>query len=323
MAQCKKSQEQLTNHTQNLTSMRIVKQFNWSVRAALLTLSSLATWLAAQAATDTQPSETKGASTPLVSSASASLSSADVAKELQNPVGGLISVPLESRMDFGPASTLRYTLNLQPVIPFEVTPDWLVVSRTILPFVYSQKPAGSPSLDNVGESPVGNGAKVGGIGDLTQSFFLAPKEPMNGWIWGAGPVLRLPTASRSEFGEGRWGAGPTAVLLRQDAAWTWGMLANHIWSCAGWGPRSVSTTYLQPFLAYTTESLTSFGLGTETAYDWTGRQWMVPLDVSVSQLVNVGRMPVDIGLGVRAYAQRPDGGPDWGLKLSITFVFPK
>jgi hypothetical protein len=254
----------------------------------------------------------------------AKLSDADLAKELQNPVGGLISVPLESRLDFGPGSTLRYTLNFQPVVPFEVTPNWLVVSRTILPFIYSQTPAGGePSFDNVGESPVGKGAKVGGIGDITQSFFIAPKEPMNGWIWGAGPVLRLPSASRAEFGEGRWGLGPTAVVLRQDGPWTYGMLANHIWSVAGWGPKTVSTTYLQPFLAYTTDSLTSFGVGVESGYDWTDRQWAVPLDASISQLVQIGHMPVDIGIGGRIYAQRPDGGPSWGLKLSITLVFPK
>ena len=120
---------------------------------------------------------------------------------------------------------------------------------------------------------------------MTQSFFFAPKEPTSGWIWGAGPVLRLPTASREFFGDGKWGAGPTAVVLRQEGAWTFGMLANHIWSFAGWGPDNVSITALQPFLAYTTDSLTTFGLGSESGYDWVNGQWVVPLDVTVSQLV--------------------------------------
>ena len=217
----------------------------------MLGLSTLTVPLVAQAQTVGHLSEEAGAK----------LSDADLAKDLQNPVANMISVPLESRLDVGPGSTTRYTMNLQPVVPFKLTEDWSVVSRTIVPFVYQQAPAGEPNLDNPGESPVGKGPKLGGLGDITQSFFFAPKEPTYGWIWGAGPVFRLPSASRSVFGDGMWGAGPTAVALRQDGPWTYGMLANHIWSFAGWGPENVNTTYLQPFLAYTTASLTTFGVG--------------------------------------------------------------
>jgi hypothetical protein len=251
-------------------------------------------------------------------------SNVKLAKELHNPMADLITVPVESRVDAGPGSTRRYTLNILPDMPFELTSDWLLVSRSELPLVYATKPVeGKPSLDNVGESPVGNGPSVGGMGDITQSFFLAPMEPMEGWIWGAGPVLRLPTASREAFGEGRWGAGPTADILRQDGAWSYGVLASHIWSYAGWGPTRVSATYLEPFLAYTTASLTTIGLRTESGYDWVNGYWVVPLDASVSQLVRIGDQPVEVGLGARLYAERPDGGPDWGLSLKFTFMFDK
>ena len=273
-----------------------------------LALSSLAFNSIAQAQTNNQNTDKENFAAA-IGEGSAPLSEADLAKDLQNPVADLISVPLESRFDFGPGSTLRYTLNIQPVIPFELGPDWSVVSRTILPVVYA-------------ESPVAGGPALGGIGDITQSFFFAPKQPVAGWILGAGPVLRLPTASRDIFGEGRWGAGPTAVALRQDGPWTYGALVNHVWSFAGWGPKNVNTSYVQPFLAYTTDTLTTVGVGSEAGYDWTDHQWTVPLDVSVSQLVQIGKLPVEFGLGVRYYAQRPSGGPNWGLKFSMTFVFP-
>jgi hypothetical protein len=44
---------------------------------------------------------------------------AELAKKLQNPVASLISVPLQSNWDFGigPENAMRYTLNVQPVIP--------------------------------------------------------------------------------------------------------------------------------------------------------------------------------------------------------------
>lgn len=284
---------------------------------AVLGLLTFAVHPAAQA-------QTLGHALPVADEAMTKLSDADLAKEMQNPVGGVISVPLENRVDFGPGSLWRYTMNAQPVVPFEIQRDWLLVSRTILPVVYASTPVGGePSFDNVEVSALANGPKRGGLGDITQSFFLAPKEAMDGWIWGAGPVLRLPSATREEFGQGRWGAGPTAVALRQDGPWTYGMLANHIWSFAGWGPENVNTTYLQPFLAYTTDSLTTFSLGSETAYDWVQRQWVVPIDLGVSQLVRIGGMPLQLGLGARLYADRPDGGPDWGLTFTITFMFPK
>jgi hypothetical protein len=47
-----------------------------------------------------------------------------------------------------------------------------------------------------------------------------PIEPVKptagGWIWGAGPVLLLPTATDDLLGAEKWGAGPTAVALRQQ-----------------------------------------------------------------------------------------------------------
>ena len=73
-----------------------------------------------------------------------------------------------------------------------------------------------------------------GIGDVVQSLFISPKAPAaSGWIWGAGPVFLLPTGSDRLLTADKWGAGPTAVMLKQDRGWTYGALANHIWSFAG------------------------------------------------------------------------------------------
>src|SRR5206468_3618933 len=95
-----------------------------------------------------------------------------------------------------------------------------------------------------------------GLGDTTQSFFLSPKKPVCGWVIGAGPVLYYPTATDSVLGAGKWGVGPTIVVLRQEHGWTYGILANQIWSYAGWGDMAVNSTFLQPFLTYTTKKKT-------------------------------------------------------------------
>ena len=43
----------------------------------------------------------------------------------------------------------------------------------------------------------------------------------------------------------------------------------------------------------------------------------------VSQLFKVGELPMQLTVGGRYYADAPSGGPDWGLRAVLTFLFPK
>lgn len=134
----------------------------------------------------------------------------------------------------------------------------------------------------------------------------------------------MPTDTDRLLGSEKWGAGPTAVVLWQASGWTYGMLANHIWSFAGNDDRrGVSSTFLQPFLSYTTKDAWTFGLNTESSYDWNRHQWSTPLNATVTKLVKLGTQPVSIGGGVRYWAASPDSGPHgWGARLIVTFLFP-
>jgi hypothetical protein len=237
---------------------------------------------------------------------------AELAKKLQNPVASLISVPIQNNWDFGigPENALRYWANIQPVIPFSLNDDLNLITRTIVPIIYA-------------ESPVAGGDNATGLGDILQSFFFSPKQPVGGWTVGVGPAFLYPSATDSALGGGKWGAGPTVVALQQKKGWTYGVLANHLWSFAGWGDNNVSATFLQPFVSFTTKKQTTFGLNTESSYDWMRRQWIVPLNLTVGQLVKIGKQRVQFVIGGRYYAEKPDGGPDWGLRFVAIFLFPK
>jgi hypothetical protein len=240
---------------------------------------------------------------------------ADLAKKLSNPVASLISVPFQFNYDsgYGPLDGDRAVLNIQPVIPISINDDWNVISRTILPVIWQNDIAG-------------NSGSQFGLGDITQSFFFSPKEPgPGGIVWGAGPVFLLPTATDTMLGSGKWGLGPTAVVLKQDGPWTYGALANHIWSVAGNSDRpDISSTFLQPFISYTTPDAWTFSLNTESTYDWKNDQWAVPINFSVAKLLKFGEQPVSFQVGARYWAEAPENGPNgWGFRAGITFLFPQ
>ena len=243
-------------------------------------------------------------------------SSEELAKKLSNPVAALISVPIQVNYDdeIGKAELgKKWTINVQPVIPIEINTHWNVISRTIVPLV-SQT-----------DIFAGSG-RQSGLGDVVQSLFFSPKAPTaGGWIWGAGPVFLLPTGTDDLLSGGKWGAGPTAVVLRQKDGWTFGALGNHIWSFAGDSARSpISATFVQPFVSFTTKTATTYGLNTESTYDWKSSRWTVPLNVSVSQVLKVGDQLISVGGGLRYWAQAPDSAPSgWGARVVVTLLFPK
>jgi len=241
---------------------------------------------------------------------------AELAKKLANPVASLISVPVQYNYDeYGGANdgAAAHVLNIQPVIPFSLNANWNLITRTIVPLIDRQ----DFPLSAMNES---------GLGDIVASQFFSPKSPTaGGWIWGAGPVELLPTATDDVLGSERWGLGPTAVVLKQMGPWTIGFLGNHVWSVAGDDDRAdINATSLQPFVSYTTRTKTTIGLVTESTYDWEAEQWSVPVIAQVAQLFKIGPQILQLAVGAKYWADAPDNGPEgWGLRAQLTFLFPK
>jgi hypothetical protein len=238
---------------------------------------------------------------------------ADLAKKLSNPVASLISVPFQFNYDtgYGPKDAERVVLNIQPVIPFSISEDWNVIVRTIVPVIYQGALADGVDSDF-------------GMGDVVQSFFFSPKEPVGGWILAVGPVALWPTGTEPALRSEQFGLGPTVLALRQEKGWTYGALANQIWGVTESDDHpDVNATFVQPFVSYTWPTATTLALNTEATYDWTSEQWTVPVNLIGSQLVKIGGKPVQFSLGGKYYAESPDGGPEWGVRFVVTLLFPK
>ncbi len=142
----------------------------------------------------------------------------ELARSVQNPVANLISVPFQNNanFDFGPREKTQNVLNVQPVVPFELSGDWNLITRTIVPIV------SQPSLFKGQDRETG-------FGDTTFSAFLSPVKPGK-LIWGTGPVVLLPTASDDRLGSDKWGIGPSAVFLTMPGNWVLGSLLSQVWS---------------------------------------------------------------------------------------------
>ena len=261
-------------------------------------------------------------STALIGTLSAALSlpahaanEADLAKQLANPVAALISVPVQFNFDreIGPAREgTRMTANIQPVVPFSLNEDWNIISRTILPVVHQS------------DIFPGAGSQTG-LGDMLQSLFFSPKAPgPGGVIWGVGPAVLIPTGTNSLLTADRWAAGPTAVALRQTGHWSYGILANHLWSMGGGSGRDINQTILQPFVSYLAGGGWTFGMNLEASRDWEREQWSVPINFSASKLLKVGNQMLSVGAGVGYWMESPEAGPHgWRFRAVVTWLFPK
>jgi hypothetical protein len=239
----------------------------------------------------------------------------ELAKAAQNPVANMISLPLQNNtnFNFGPREKTQNVLNIQPVWPFTLNQDWNLITRTIMP-VISQPPL-FPGDD-----------RENGLGDIIFTAFLSPANPGK-IIWGAGPVLLLPTATDEKLGTKKWGAGPSAVALTIRGPWVFGALANHIWSFAGDGNRDdVNQTLIQPFVNYNLPEGWYLVSSPIITADWkadSDNTWTVPLGGGIGKVFRIGRLPVNTSAQAFYNVEKPDFGADWSLRVQLQFLFPK
>jgi hypothetical protein len=261
---------------------------------------------------------------PLLTSALASLvpagpavsqETADaLAQQLSNPIANLISVPFQFNAAFGGGPDddgQWYTLNIQPVIPLSIAPDWNLIVRTIVPVMGRED---VPPLNS----------SEWAFGNTLQSFFFSPKAPTaGGLIWGVGPAFNYPTTTDPLFGPSEWGGGPTAVALIQKGPWTTGVLANQVWSFDNTNdPDGINAFFVQPFLAYALGKGWTLNANIQASYNWNAEQWTAPLNAGFSKVFTVGRQPMSFGVNGTYYLASPDGGPEWGVQSTLTFLFP-
>jgi hypothetical protein len=221
-----------------------------------------------------------------------------------------------TNFNLGPLEKTQNVLNIQPVYPVQLDEDWNLITRTIIPVI--SQPATVPGQD-----------RENGLGDIQFSAFLSPRAPTSGgWIWGAGVITQLDTASDDRLGQGALGLGPTAVALRSRNAWLYGALINNVWSVSkDSGRPDVNQMLLQPFVNYNFPDRPGRYLvfAPIVTADWEaddGNTWTVPVGLGIGQITEFGEQPVNLQASYYYNVKKPDNGADYQIRLQIQFLFP-
>jgi hypothetical protein len=241
----------------------------------------------------------------------------DLPHRSENPIARLINVPLQNNFNFGvgPGRDLQYILNLQPVIPTDLSEDWYLIHRFILPITTQP------------ETAVGQGGAFG-LGDLQYQLYLSPSPGRpTVFIWGLGPIFSFATATNTLLGSGRSSVGPTGTFRISEGPWLVGVLANQLWSySANLGTASVSQLLIQPFINFNFPGgwyLASVPIMTANWKAESGQKWTIPVGGGFGKIVELVSLPVNASLQAFWNAAHPDNGPTWQLRAQFQLLFPR
>jgi hypothetical protein len=287
--------------------------FNIGMVLAALVYAAIAPSARAQSAATSAPPQVHidPVSAPKPDEASA------LAEKLQNPIADLISFPLQNDTNFnvGPNKGTQDILNIQPVIPIHINQDWNVITRTILPLVWS------PSFQPAATVP------PFGLGPTTFSAFLSPTQDIDGWTWGIGTIAELPTITNKNLGSNVWGLGPAVVAVRMAHPWVYGLLVNTVFSLggtSGFGGTKYTLTTINPFINYNFGEGWFVGMSNITTANWDtgGEKWTLPVGAQFGRLIKIAdKLPVNLLAGAYYNALRPTGTGTWQLRTQVTFIF--
>jgi hypothetical protein len=201
------------------------------------------------------------------------------------------------------------------VVPIHLNADWNLINRAIIPVVWNPALSPAPSVPQA-------------IAPIDYSAFLSPRNPVNGWTVGAGPIVQIPTATSPTVGSSVWGLGPTAVVVHTSQHVVAGVLANQVWSLGGVesgpGGRRYAQFLVEPFLNYNFGHgwfLSSAPIITDEEVR-AGRKWTVPVGVVGGRIIKLGgKLPVKLSFGGCYNVVTPQYGARWQLQSVVAVIF--
>lgn len=239
--------------------------------------------------------------------------------------------------ELGEDSKVQNTFLINPVLSIQLTEEWKVVFRPVIPINSFETIDGVDVTTNNELSVTGvDFDRETGLGDIVLwgAFSKQYKPP---FIFGFGPTIMLNTASDDQLGTGKNAAGPMALAFNITDKWILGTVAQHWWSFSGedkvtidtnLGPvrvdrDDVNLTDIQPVIRYRLSPKTNIGAAPNWRYNWETDQLSLPIGIGGDTLINIGKLPVKIGLEAYYYVENDeDFGPEWQVRFLFVPVVP-
>ena len=213
---------------------------------------------------------------------------------------------------------------IQPVMPFEWSEHWKMLTRPVVQIIFST------DVPTVRSGEIEFPSK-GGIGDIELPLFFSPKPTSRlslgkKFSWALGPTWSFPSASSDSLGSGKWEVGPVVLALYKTRKVTAGFLGEYWWSFAGDGDRDDTSHATILYFFYYMLGEWQVGMNPTISFNdkaTSGNKWNVPIGLTVGKTVKIGGLPmkIQVGLDYSVVHQR-DFGEQWKVKLQITPVIP-
>ena len=236
----------------------------------------------------------------------------ELAKATQNPIANLISLPIQNNTTFkwGAKEEALNVANVQPVIPFEISDDWNLITRTILPII--SQPAITPDQD-----------RENGIGDTSLTGWLSPAAAGK-WIWGLGATVNIPTSTDPRLGYDEWAVGPSVVLLTMPGNWVVGGLVSNIWDVNA--DEQINFMFSQLFANYNLKDGWYLVTAPIITADWeadSDNRWTIPIGGGAGRVFKAGKQPMNINVQLYYNVEAPTIVGDWSSRIQVQWMFPK
>jgi hypothetical protein len=244
----------------------------------------------------------------------------DLAAKSQNPIGDLISLPIQFNFNLntGPDyDRLQTVMNVQPVLPVMLGEKWSMINRMILPIIV--QPDYTTESDN-----------IAGLGSLNYSMYFVPGPigKAKKVEIGLGPAMIIPTNTSNSLGNGQFSIGPSMVLFAGHKHWTMGFVAQNTWAYnSPTGGTLYNAFLVQYFVNYNFQHGWSVGTGPIVTVDWTAEKdekAVVPFGLAASKISHLGKQAVKFFLAYNYNVVHPTGGAKGGqIQFTFVLLFPK
>jgi len=241
----------------------------------------------------------------------AQINKEQLAEEVENPISYLMRIPVQDNYGFGigPYDRAQNKLNIQPVIPFHLTPNFNLITHTSIPLIWM------PDIYN-------SSGTYFGLSNILLDLFFSPTNSKN-FFWGLGPSILFPTSTNPNIVAKESALGPLFALVWTPENWVFGITAKQLWSVGG---PEMSKMDLNYFINFNFPDGYYLTTSPNITADWlaeSGQEWVIPFGFGLGKILKLRKRYLNVSLQGYYAVVTPAPASEWTIRAQIAFLFPK